>query len=861
MNTYALNTGWEYVESGLQNPLLVNLLQGWKKTNLPHDYAIEKGRDPNSLAGLDEGFFQGAGLYYKKTFRLKDAAQGKRVWLEFEGVFGITQVWVNKQFAAKHMNPYTSFQADITPLVHPGDNEITLHVDSRMKPNSRWYVGTGLCREVKLHISEQTAVVPHGLRCETKELTDSRAVLAVSARLTAPAASVTYTLLDAGGNAVATSTDGTLTVENPRPWSVDDPYLYTLRATACADGQEDVTEEKVGIRTVAVDSKQGFRLNGKPMKLRGGCIHHDLGILGAADHLAAERRRIRILKESGFNAVRLAHNPYGPAIFQACDELGMLCVEEAFDEWVLGRTSFGLHITFEDRWERDLEDMIGRDFNHPSIVMWSTGNEVEERDGSADGFAWSKRLADKVKSLDASRPVSASACALFSEYGQRAADGTTGNQALNMAYDGFAEGRDIWGPGTEGYFAPLDVAGYNYKSVRYAYDRERFPERAVYGSESYPRDAYQTWKNTVDNDNVIGDFVWTAWDYLGEVGVGRWEVSDSPRPGDPAWPWMAAACSDIDLIGRKRPQSYYRDVVWGVGGGPHLFCLPPELTGKNIARLSWGWLPVERNYTYPGFEGQSMEVHVYARTDEVELLQNGVSMGRKPCGENEQWQAVFTVPYASGMLEAVSYEAGREVGRDILSTAGPLTKLELRVENTVCADGRDLCFVTIQAVDEAGRPVYAAEDEITVTVQGAELLALGSADPKPDRSHPFTGPVCPLYHGQAMAVIRPAKGSKGCLVKAEAAGRTTTLPIGFTAVESEEDPYVSEPVSGAALELPLGVLMENKAALAVLKSVLGPMLDNPMLSAMKGMPLGRLLGMGGQSLPSQVLEALNKAID
>lgn len=859
MNTYLLNKGWEYVESGLQNPLLVNLLQGWKKTDLPHDYALEKGRDKNSTAGLDEGFFQGAGLYYKKTFHLKDAARGKRIWLEFEGVFGVTEVWVNKQFAAKHTNPYTSFWTEITALVHPGDNEVMLHADSRMKPNSRWYMGTGLCRDVKLHIGEQASAAPHSLRCAAKELTDARAVLNVSARFTAPVESVTYALLDADGVIVAESRDGTLTVKKPRAWSVDDPYLYTLRATVCVNGQEDVTEEKIGIRTIEVDSKRGFRLNGKPLKLRGGCIHHDLGLLGAADHLAAERRRIRILKENGFNAVRLAHNPYGPAIFQACDELGMLCVEEAFDEWVLGRTSFGLHLTFEDRWERDLEDMIGRDFNHPSIIMWSTGNEVEERDGSADGFAWSKWLAEKVKALDPTRPVSAAACALFSEYGQRAADGTTGNQALNMAYDGFAEGRDLWGSGTKGYFAPLDVAGYNYKSVRYAYDREKFPERVIYGSESYPRDVYQTWKNTAGNDNVIGDFVWTAWDYLGEVGVGRWEVSDASRPGDPAWPWMTAACSDFDLIGQKRPQSYYRDVVWGISNGPKLFCLPPELTGKNIARLSWGWLPVERNYTYPGFEGQEMELHIYARADEVELLQNGVSLGRKPCGENEQWQTVFTVTYVPETVEVIAYASSREIGRDMLSTAGSLAKLRLTAENTVCADGRDLCFVTIQAEDEARCPVNTSE-EITVTVQGADLLALGNADPKPDCAFPFTRSVCKLYQGKALAVVRTAAGAKGCMVTAKAADCVGTLPIGFVPSDTVENPYVSEPVLCAALELPLGVLIENEAAMAVLKSVLGPILDHPMLSAMKGMPLGRLLEMGGQSLPPQLLAALDNAI-
>ena len=859
MEKYLLNQNWEYVESGLQNPLLVGLLQGWKKTNLPHDYAIEKGRNPDSIAGQDEGFFAGAGLYYRKAFAIKASAKDKRIWLEFEGVFGITEVWVNKQFAAKHTNPYTGFTFEITQMVHPGENEITLHCDSRMKPNSRWYVGTGLCRDVWLHIGETVSVKPHGLRCVTTHLENDCAVLSVSADLTAPADAILYELADRDGTVVSSGTGPELTVANVTPWSVENPCLYTLRATVTAGGFSDVTEETIGIRTIHVDSKHGFLLNGQPMKLKGGCIHHDLGLLGAADYLAAERRRISILKENGYNAVRLAHNPFGPAIFKACDDLGMLCIEEAFDEWVLGRTSFGLHITFEDRWERDLEDMILRDFNHPSIIMWSTGNEVEERDGSADGFAWARKLADKVKFLDSSRPVSASACALFSEYGARPADGTTGNQALNMAYDGFAEGRDLWGPATAEYFAPLDVAGYNYKSVRYAHDGKIFPDRVIYGSESYPRDAYQTWRNTVENDNVIGDFVWTAWDYLGEVGVGRWEVSDAPRPGNPSWPWMTAGCADIDLIGQKRPQSYYRDIVWGSNAGPHLFCLPPELTGKNIARLSWGWLPVEKNYTYPGQDGAAFEAHIYADAEEVELLQNGKSLGKRPC---EKYEAVFVAAYIPGELTAVAYKDGKETGRDSIVTAGPAVKPELKADRPVIvSDGKDLCFVTIQAVDANGNPVYSASGEITVDVQGGTLLALGSADTKPDRIYPFTESTCPLQNGRALAVIRSIPGGRGCLVHATLNGETSSIPLGFTAVAEAKSEYVGEPASGGALDATLGTLMANEKALAVLRTILGPMLDNPMIASMKGMRLRKLLSMGGQSLPEPVVEALNHAME
>ncbi len=853
MKRISLNQNWEYVEAALQNPLLVNMLQGWKKTNLPHDYSIEKGRNPHSPAGLDEGFFDGAGLYYKKTFLLKDAAAGKQIWLEFEGISGMTEIWVNKKFVAKHLNPYTSICVNVTDVVRLGENEIMVHTDSRMKPNSRWYVGAGIYRSAWLHIGEKVAVKPYGLRVTTKSLRDTEAVLDISADLTGEEAQVRYELKDADSNTVATAF-GTeaMIVPSPRPWSVEDPYLYTLEVTV----GEDVTVQPIGIRTVTVDPKNGLLLNGKPIKMKGGCIHHDLGVLGAADYEAAERRRIRLLKESGYNAVRGAHNPFGPTFLKVCDELGMLVIEEAFDEWVLGRTSFGLHMTFEDRWEKDLEDMIARDYNHPSIIMWSTGNEVEERDGSADGFVWAKRLADKVKELDPTRPVSASACALFSEYGNRPADGTTGNQALNMAYDGFAEGNDIWGPGTEAYFAPLDVAGYNYKSVRYAYDKEKYPDRVIYGSESYPRAAYQTWHDTVGNSNVIGDFVWTAWDYLGEVGVGRWEVSEESRPGNPAWPWMTAGCSDIDLIGQKRPQSYYRDTLWHDSGKPHMFCLSPELTGKNIARLSWGWLPVERNYTFEGCDGQPMEVHIYANAQEVELLQNGVSLGRKALDEN---QAVFSVTYFPGTLKAVSYRDGVECGRDTLTTTGKTSALKLFADRAMIAgDGDDLCFVTIQAVDEDGREVFCENGEITVSVQGAKLIVLGNADPKPDKIFPFTENRCPLHQGKALAVIRSESGARGCLVEASMDGcESVKLGIGFTPATKDET-YVAESKEGP-LDLPLGVLLENEKALAALQTYLPILLNNPMLNAMKSMSLKKLLSMGAMSVPAELSTALEEA--
>ena len=877
MRKYPLNNDWQFTEGELRNPLMMNMLSGWQRCHLPHDCQIIKKRDPSAATAENEGWTQGAAVFYKKEFVLEPETAGQRCWLEFEGIAGVCEIWVNGRYLAKHMNPYTGVVAEVTGLVHPGENTIQVHADSRMKPNSRWYVGTGLFRRVFLHLGGQVSAVLETLHAATLSLDGARAILRLSALLTGTADRVVFSVKDKGGALLAEvegALDGMtasaeLTVEGITPWCPAAPELYTVEAAVTAGGCTDVSSVRTGIRTISVDPESGFRLNGVPMKLKGGCIHHDLGLLGAAEYEAADRRRIQILLDNGYNAVRGAHNPFGPAFYDVCDELGMLVVEEAFDEWVLGRTDFGLHITFEDRWERDIEDMIRRDYNHPCIIMWGTGNEVEERDGTADGFAWSRRLADKVRSLDAIRPVTASACSLFVEYTQRpgpgADKGVTGNQALNMAYDTFSEGRDLWGPGTAGYFEPLDVAGYNYKVARYEYDREKFPRRVIYGSESYPRAALQSWQAVEHNSHVIGDFVWTAWEYIGEVGGGRWEVTDEERPSDAKYPWLLAYQGDIDLLGNKRPQSYYRDCVWKRADGPKLFCLPPELVGKHIARLSWGWLPVRRSYTFAGCEGQDVEVHVYADADEVELLQNGVSMGRLPCTESEEYTAVFTIPYTPGKLEAVSYANGVETGRDTLNTAGETAALALSAGRpAIRGDGDDLAFVTIRALDGAGVPVFDETAEVTVKLLvGGQLLALGTADPKPDRRLLYCTDSCPMFEGAAMAVVRGEPGAKGCLVEVTLghgdAAVKAQLPIGFTPVETVPAPV--HDVQPGPLDLPLGELMARPAALMALNTYLAQVVNNPMVRAMQGMSLKKIFSMSRMDAPEGLEQALKEALE
>jgi beta-galactosidase len=879
MKKISLDRNWEFLESDLVNKLMLNVMGGWKKVRLPHDYGVEKERKSDAQSGPNEGYTQAAGLYYRKEFKVNDNAAHKQFWLEFEGITGITQVWVNGEFAAKHRNAFTGFWVDVTAHIKPGGiNEIKIFTDNRYKPNCRWYTGTGIYGHVWMHVGEAIAVKPNSLHVVTKKLDDSNAVLSIEANVTnntggEQKVQIIYSVLDAGEKEVTRKTESVIISEKENtiraeldtngitPWSPEAPCLYTIRVEVTEDnGSVDTAECRTGARVITVNAKEGFCLNGKPMKLKGGCIHGDLGVLGTAGHDAAIRRKIRLLKESGYNALRFAHNPYLPGYFEACDELGILAVEEAFDEWVLARTSFGIYQQFEYEWERVLESMIGRDYNHPSIIMWSTDNEVEERDGSADGYAWSARLAEKVRSLDTSRPVSTAACSLPEEYGKRPAKGAAGNQALNMAYDNFESGEDLWGDKTAPFFSPVDVAGYNYKSVRYAHDSKKFPDRVIYGSETYPRGAYASWRETLANKHVIGDFVWTAMDYLGEQGVGRFAVGEGMFPPSPSWPWLTAHCGDHDLTGNKRPQSYYRDAIWERNNLPRLFVLPPELTGKPLLRMSWTWDPVERNYTYPNCEGQKIEAHIYSAADEVELLQNGKSLGRKKL---EECKVVFEITYEPDELMVVAYKGGVETGRDILKTTGKTARLELSADrNPIQADGADLCFVSLRTLDENDELVFAENGEVTITLQGkGELLALGNADPKPDRLKPFKEAACPVYHGAALAVVRSGEGTKGCMFTAAMKnGISASLGIGFIPAVPQTDDTVSE-IKPGVLDTALGELMRNERTFAVLKQYLPELMDNPMLNQMKSISLRKIAGTSGPDiLPPEKIAGIEETL-
>jgi beta-galactosidase len=525
-----------------------------------------------------------------------------------------------------------------------------------------------------------------------------------------------------------------LAVDQPQLWSSETPFLYWLETVVMAgDLIVDTATTPFGIRSLHFDAQTGFLLNGQPVLLKGGCVHHDNGVMGAAAYSRSEERKVEVLKASGFNAIRCAHNPPSPAFLDACDRLGMLVIDEAFDCWRVGKNPGDYHASFDDWWQRDLDSMLYRDRNHPSVIMWSIGNEVHERAGASNGVALAKMLADHVRAVDPTRPVTS---------------------AINGGHDAWP-----WEQ-TDGVFAALDVGGYNYQQRQYRLDHERCPERVMYGSESVAKEAFEHWMDVLDLPHVIGDFVWTSLDYLGEAGIGRVFFEDEPFTFLGRYPWNQANCGDLDLCGFKRPQSYYRDVLWGSGEPLYIAVHYPVPEGKTPKTTYWGWPDVDANWTWPGREGETVQVDVYSACEQVELFLNDASLGVQPTTREERFTATFSVPYAPGTLKAVGYKGGQPVAECELHTVGAPTAIRLTPDRAQLIDGAgDLGFITVEVVDAEGQMCPNADHTIFFTVAGAgTLAAVGNGNPASEEA--YRGNQRRAYRGRCLAVVK-AGGERG----------------------------------------------------------------------------------------------------
>ncbi|WP_159523067.1 glycoside hydrolase family 2 TIM barrel-domain containing protein [Sunxiuqinia indica] len=727
--------------------------QSWRVLDLPHDWSIEdlpEGEgvigpfSKNSPGGVSTGFTIGGTGFYRKTFSVSPKDQGKIFTIYFDGVYMESDVWINGHHLGFHPNGYTPFYYNLTDyLKAPGEENVLVVRAKNIGENSRWYSGSGIYRHVWLRVTDPLNIPVWGVFVKTVGVDEKWATIDVSTTVQNQGEKVkTFVfrqeVVDAEGITLVEMqgkmpTDGSslpmetsFEIENPELWSPEHPNLYTLR-TEIREGDSlvDLVETRFGIRTLDFSPDNGFLLNGEPVILKGACLHHDNGILGAATFDRAEQRKVELMKANGFNAIRTSHNPPSQQFLDACDRLGILVMDEAFDRWEEPKKPDDYHRYFKQWSKKDIQSMVMRDRNHPSIFAWSYGNEIYERADSS-GIRIAKELIRAIKEKDNTRPVTQAICGFWNHPGDRP-----------------------WSDSAPA-FELMDVHSYNYQWKQYENDHQLFPERVIIGSETFAVEAYENYKMALDKPYVIGDFVWTGMDYLGEAGIGQASL-DSVQM---AYPWFNGYCGDIDLLGFKKPQSYYRDVVWG-RSGLEIAVEKPAPEGHQWEISKWGWRNELPSWNWSGFENHPMDVFVYSPAKKVTLMLNEVQVAEKFATDSSQYVFHFKVPYQPGELTAIAYNGDDELGRKTIQTTGKASQIALKAEReAIAANKNDLAYIEINILDENGRLVMDDDQKITFSVEGdAKIIAVGNGNPTDMKS--FQSDSCMTYLGRCMAILRP----------------------------------------------------------------------------------------------------------
>ncbi|MCJ1701808.1 DUF4982 domain-containing protein [Rathayibacter festucae] len=746
---------------------------------LPHDAMLALPRDPSLSEG--SGYFPGGVVEYRKLFSVPDEWRRRRITLELQGVYRDAVVLVNGAFAAQRPNGYSVFQVPLDAFLrYGGENEIV--VEARAHEDSRWYSGLGIHRDTVLTVTELAHLATDGIRISTPEIDDDQAVVSLAATVQNEDVVTRFltlrsSVLDGNGRVVATASspvtvqpgDSVIArqkayVASPLRWSVEHPNLYRS-VTELWDGDAliDSVETPFGIRSLSLDPLRGLRINGETVKLRGACIHHDNGLLGAAAISRAEERRIEILKDAGFNAIRASHNPLSIAMIEACDRLGMLVIDETFDMWTTAKNAFDYSLAFPEWWERDVESLVAKDFNHPSVIVYSIGNEVLDA-GNPHGARWGRALAEKVRELDPTRYTTNAVSGfvgtitqLLPELKKRAGDlrGKVGvNDLLGEMHHLFDEislseqVTDL----TEESHSVVDVVGHNYAHSRYRDDLSRFPDRVIVGSETLANEIDELWALVTENPHVIGDFTWTGWDYLGEAGIGGTRFDDDAYA---PYPWLTAWCGDIDITGYRRPASYYREIVFGLRDEPYIAVDRPRGYGRTPQRLGWAWTDSLSTWDLEVPDGTPVPLEVYSAADEIELLLDGRPVGRAAAGPAHRFRAAFEVPYERGELTAVAFVDGVESGRTaVRSPRGPVVLTAQADRSRISADDTDLAYIAVELRDASGVLSTSAGASVRVEIEGPGVLqGLGSANPVTEEG--FLAASTSTFEGRALAIVRP----------------------------------------------------------------------------------------------------------
>ncbi len=773
------DASWKFYRGDVAEGKNVNYNdQSWRTLELPHDWSIEDLPNQSdsvigpfsakSVGATATGYTVGGTGWYRKHFTLNNT-DGKEVVIYFDGVYMNSDVYINGHFLGNHPYGYTPFSYNLTPYLNKNGEENVLAVKvSNEGKNSRWYSGSGIYRHVWLTVIPKLHLTQWGVFITTPEVNDEMATIKVNSKVVndnsaEKKAFLRTSIFDednkkigetkkevfvAGNNSSDPATDDevmqTFRVSSPHLWSPDDPYLYYAVSELIVDNKVvDRVTNNFGIRSIDISAEHGFLLNGKPILLRGGCVHHDNGPLGAATIDAAEIRKVHLLKSYGFNAVRTSHNPPSQQFLDACDSIGIIVIDEAFDQWERAKNPQDYHLYFDTCWKKDISSMVLRDRNHPAVVFWSIGNEINERADSS-GLVIAKKLRDEVKSLDASRPITEAICHFWDHPGYK------------------------WDT-TAAAYALLDVGGYNYLWKEYASDHAKYPGRIMMGTESFPKEAFENWQQVKQYPYVIGDFVWTAMDYLGETGIGHTGLDSTPGFQLQTFPWFNSWCGDIDLIGGKKPQMYYRDVVWGQSK-MEMLVHKPIPGGHKEAVSAWGWPDELHSYTFPGDEGKAMEVHVYTSYPEVRLELNGKTIGEQTVSESTKLTATFNINYEPGTLKAIALKKGVAVDSVVLQTAEKPLQVRLSADRSkINANRNDLSYVTAEVIDANGHLVPDATIPLQFSVEGpGKIIAVANANPSGMES--FQQPKHKTFRGKCLIIVQPTGKSGKIHLKANATG-------------------------------------------------------------------------------------------
>jgi beta-galactosidase len=721
---------------------------GWTDVQLPHDWSIEQPFVENDWRLGSMAYLPGGVGWYRKTFELPAGQQGKQVYLLFDGVYHQSDVYVNGEHVGFHPYGYTSFEYDITPYIRFGkENTIAVRVDHSNSPTSRWYSGSGIYRHVWLKTLNPVHVSNWGTYVTTPQIEKESAGAAVRTSVENHSGQSKTVILEseirtAEGSVVAQASSSVklaegekkevshrLSIANPRLWSVDDPAMYTLVSTVRENSKViDRYETPFGIRDVRFDPDRGFFLNGKPVKMKGMNIHQDAGSLGAAMPDRSLERRLQILKEYGCNAIRCSHNPPAPEFLDLCDRLGFLVINEVFDKWKSGYYAQ----YFDDWWEKDMSSALLRDRNHPSVVLWSIGNEVaEQNDTTGTGVGRLKMLQDFVHKTDPTR---------------KATMAIAPNDIRKRAYN------------ANGFNDALDVVGYNYQEQFFAGDHQKYPNRIIYASEVFPYyhssqervreyEERNPWYDTGNNDFIFGYFIWAGVDYLGESS---------------GWPSKGWPTSPFDACMFEKPTATFLKSVWNDDKPTLNIAVVDQSLNIDPGKDHWTWPKIASHWTFPQYFGQVLHIQTITNCEEVELFINRTSMGRRKLSAYTNNTINWRASYSPGKIIAKGYNRGVEVISYELTTAGRPVKIELVADRPVIkADGQDLSHVTVRLLDENGVVVPNDDRAITFAVEGqGKLIGLDNGDLRSNEL--FKGNTRTTYSGKALAIVQSAR-TKGVI--------------------------------------------------------------------------------------------------